>query len=216
VVAVVLLVAAALVGGGAWALVSDDDEPRAATQAQDDDTSTDAEENPPASTPDTTGTTEATTTSTAAPESDVPEGWTLYQDPAGGYTIAHPQGWQVESAGGPRIDIKDPETGSYLRIDWTATPGDDPVADWREQSGGFASRHQGYQEIQIAPYQYRDYNAGMWEFRYQDGGAQLHVANLGFVTGGRGYALYFQTQEGRWDQSQDIYDSFRASFQPAP
>ena len=43
----------------------------------------------------------------------------------------------------------------------------------------------------------------MWEFRYQDGGTVLHAGNLGFVTAGRGYALYFQTRGPNWNASQE-------------
>jgi tRNA A-37 threonylcarbamoyl transferase component Bud32 len=161
---------------------------------------------------------EGTTTTTAAEQEqaspDVPDGWTEYQHPAAGYTIAHPAGWQVEPSGGPRIDISDPESGSYLRIDWTDEPQPDPVADWRTQSEGFASRHEAYREIRIEPYEYRDYDAAVWEFTYRDDGADLHVANLGFVAGPRGYALYFQTPEDRWASSQETFTSFRETFRP--
>jgi hypothetical protein len=56
----------------------------------------------------------------------------------------------------------------------------------------------------------------MWEFRYQDGGTVLHAGNLGFVTAGRGYALYFQTREPNWNASQDTFARFREAFDPAP
>jgi eukaryotic-like serine/threonine-protein kinase len=118
----------------------------------------------------------------------------------------------VVPAGGPRVDFRDPATGVFLRVDWTATPGSDPVADWRNQSIGFAQRHPGYQEIAIAPATYRDYNAGLWEFRYGD--PPVHVANLGFVTGGKGYALYFSAPEDQWAASQPALDQFRQAFQP--
>lgn len=146
--------------------------------------------------------------------SNVPDGWALYEDDSAGYVIAYPEGWQIEPAGGPRVDFRDPDTGSYLRVDWTDQPKDDPVADWRAQAKDYASRHDGYQEIRIEPYDYRDYNAAIWEFRYRSGGSQLHVANLGFVTGDRGYALLFQTPESHWDGSQDIYATFRETFRP--
>jgi hypothetical protein len=152
--------------------------------------------------------------STAAPAAggNLPAGWVPYHDDAGGYSIGYPEGWQVVPAGGPRIDFRDPATGAFLRVDWTATPGSDPVADWRNQSVGFAQRHAGYQEIGIAPFTYRDYNAGLWEFRYGD--PQVHVANLGFVTGGKGYALYFSAPEDQWAASQPTLDQFRQAFQP--
>ncbi|HEY8527526.1 MAG TPA: serine/threonine-protein kinase [Acidimicrobiales bacterium] len=160
----------------------------------------------------TTTTTEATTTT----ESEtVPEGWTVYRDPAGAYRIAHPAGWQIQPADGNRTRIRDPETGSYLMIDWIDPARPDPVADWRAQAGGFAARHEAYQEIRIEPYRYRDYDAAIWEFRYRDEGVDLHVANLGFIVDGRGYALYFQTHEDQWAASQDIFAAFRQAFRPS-
>jgi hypothetical protein len=38
--------------------------------------------------------------------------------------------------------------------------------------------------------------------------------NLGFVTGGKGYALYFQTKAENWDASQATFDQIRQSFRP--
>jgi hypothetical protein len=147
-----------------------------------------------------------------APVTALPDGWVPYHDDTAGYSIGYPAGWQVVPAGGPRVDFRDPATGVFLRVDWTATPRDDPVADWRNQAVGFARRHPGYQEIGIAPATYRDYNAGLWEFRYGD--PQIHVANLGFVTGGKGYALYFSAPEDRWAASQPLQDQFRQVFRP--
>jgi hypothetical protein len=162
----------------------------------------------------TTATTGApTTTAPSAPTAAaLPDGWVPYHDDAAGYSIGYPAGWHVVPAGGPRVDFRDPATGAFLRVDWTATPLSDPVADWRNQSVGFAQRHAGYQEIGIAPFTYRDYNAALWEFRYGD--PQIHVANLGFVTGGKGYALYFSAPEDQWAASQPALDQFRQAFQP--
>jgi serine/threonine protein kinase len=173
-----------------------------------------------ASTTATTATTAAPTTTAAAEPSEaaageVPAGWRTYSDPRGGYTVAYPGSWQVEPAGGPRVDFRDPESGSYLRVDWTDQPKPDPVADWRTQSQGFAASHQGYEEITIAPEQYRDYNAARWEFIYTDGGARLHAVDLGFVVGDKAYALFFQTKEENWATSQDVFDQIRESFRPA-
>jgi hypothetical protein len=56
----------------------------------------------------------------------------------------------------------------------------------------------------------------VWEFTYSADGADLHVANLGFVADNRGYALYFQTREEDWESSQGIFEDFRTAFQPGP
>ena len=111
--------------------------------------------------------------------------------------------------------FREPGTGTYLMVDWTPTPGPDPVADWQSQSGNFAARHQGYRTVRIEHASYRDYNAAVWEFGYSERGANLHVANLGFVTGSRGYALYFQTHEENWAASQGTFRQFQQAFRPA-
>jgi eukaryotic-like serine/threonine-protein kinase len=161
----------------------------------------------------TTTTTAPPTTTTAAPA--VPAGWSTYTDPAGSYTIAHPPGWQVQATEGTRTRFREPGTGTYLMVDWTAAPRPDPVADWQSQSENFRAGHDNYRTVRIEKAQYRDYNAAVWEFAYRDGGADLHVANLGFVTGGRGYALYFQTHEENWASSQELFRQFQQAFRPA-
>ena len=133
----------------------------------------------------------ATTAPPAAAGATIPAGWSAYQDPSGRYSIAHPPGWSVVPRTDTITDFRDPATGSYLRVDWTDTPKDDPAQDWREQAVVFARNHANYQELGIEPTTYRDYNAAMWEFTYGSG-TTVHATNLGFVTGGRGYALLFQ------------------------
>jgi eukaryotic-like serine/threonine-protein kinase len=153
--------------------------------------------------------------SSAGPQ--VPNGWIVFADPEGAYSIAHPPGWEV--ALGSRahtVFIREPGTGTYLLVEWTPDPKPDPVADWEEQSKYFANRHEGYEQLRIEPFPYRDYNAAMWEFRYRAEGTVLHAGNLNIVTAGRAYALYFQTREQRWHASQDTFTQFRQAFNPAP
>jgi eukaryotic-like serine/threonine-protein kinase len=153
--------------------------------------------------------------STAGPQ--VPDGWIVFADPEGAYSIAHPPGWEVTPGSRAHtVFIREPGTGTYLLVEWTPDPKPDPVADWEEQSTYFANRHEGYEELRIEPFPYRDYNAAIWEFRYRAGGTVLHAGNLNLVTAGRAYALYFQTREQRWHASQDTFTGFRQEFNPAP
>jgi eukaryotic-like serine/threonine-protein kinase len=169
---------------------------------------------PPAS--DTTATTPAPSTTAPPPAvGAVPAGWTAYSDPSGRYSIAYPAGWSVVQVSGSITDFRDPATGSYLRLDWTDTPGADPAQAWRELAVGFARTHDNYQELGIGPTTYRDYNAAVWEFTYGSG-TTVHATNLGFVTGGRGYALLFQTPENIWSSSQGLSQQFRDAFRPVP
>jgi serine/threonine protein kinase len=177
----------------------------------------DDEPAPPATTaPSTTvpSTTEAPTT-TAPSAVGLPAGWVPFADPAGTYTIGLPPGWQVRPTDADnRIDLVDPATGSFLRIEWTASPGDDAAQAWRDLAASFASRDDSYQEIGIGPAEYRDYAAALWEFRHRSDGTLQHTGNLGFVTAGRGYALMLRTPEDLWDESQVVFDQFKQAFQP--
>jgi eukaryotic-like serine/threonine-protein kinase len=169
---------------------------------------------PPAS--ESTATTAAPTTTTpTAAAGAVPAGWTAYSDPSGRYSIAHPPGWSVVPVSSTITDFRDPATGSYLRVDWTDTPGADPAQAWRELAVGFARTHDNYRELGIGPTTYRDYDAAVWEFTYGSG-TTVHATNLGFVTGGRGYALLFQTPEDIWASSQGLNQQFRDAFRPVP
>jgi hypothetical protein len=183
-----------------------------------------AGDDPPATTaptpPEPTATAPTTTVpATTAPPTTagptIPAGWSAYQDPSGRYSIAHPPGWSVVPRTDTITDFRDPATGSYLRVDWTDTPKDDPAQDWREQAVFFARNHANYQELGIEPTTYRDYNAAMWEFTYGSG-TTVHATNLGFVTGGRGYALLFQAPEDIWASSQGLNQQFRDAFRPVP
>jgi tRNA A-37 threonylcarbamoyl transferase component Bud32 len=166
-------------------------------------------------TPGTTApsTTEAPTT-TATSGAGLPAGWAPFADPAGTYTIGLPPGWQVRPTGADnRIDLVDPATESFLRVEWTASPSADAAQAWRELAASFATRNDNYQEIGIGPAEYRDYDAALWEFRHGSDPV-LHTGNLGFVTAGRGYALMLRTSEDLWDESQVLFDQFKQAFQP--
>ena len=216
-----LLVAAALVlllGVAAVGALTGDDgggdtasPPSTAAQAEEPATT------PSTAEPDPTTTTTAPATTTTAPQAavGVPPGWTAYQDPSGRYRIGYPAGWEVAPVSEAITDFRDPATGAKLRVDWTDTPGADPAQAWRDLAVSFARAHANYEELGIAPTTYRDYNAALWEFRYGSG-PTVHAANLGFVTGGRGYALLFTAPEEQWAASQATSDQFRQAFQPVP
>ena len=144
----------------------------------------------------------------------VPAGWVPYRDPATGYTIVHPPGWQVERRSSTITDFRDPGSSTYLRVDWTDHPGPSAEAAWRALAASFAATHAGYAEIGIAPMQYKTFPAATWEFGYEQRGARLHAIDLGMVIGRYGFALNFQTDEQDWAASQPTFDAFKASFTP--
>ncbi|HYI46542.1 MAG TPA: serine/threonine-protein kinase [Actinomycetota bacterium] len=147
----------------------------------------------------------------------IPPSWVTYKQEAIGFTIAHPGGWQVEenSIDDSSIDFLDPDSSTYLRLDWTDTPGDSPAGAWRSLEQSFEAAHSGYSRIGITPTTFKGMDAATWEFTYVDGGVTLHAIDLGFVTsdGSYGFALNFQTLEEDWAASQPIFEQLKASFQ---
>jgi eukaryotic-like serine/threonine-protein kinase len=152
---------------------------------------------------------------TEQPDVTVPSNWTKYRDPGSGYRLAYPPTWDLIQDAANSIDFRDPDTGTYLRVQWTTTPGLSPVGAWEDQAQTFAASHSGYEEIRITPTTYRGHEAAVWEFIYTEDGARLHAADLGFVIGDEyGFALYFQTHEEDWTSSQDLFEQLKAAFRP--
>jgi hypothetical protein len=141
--------------------------------------------------------------------------WLTHTDDEVGFSLRHPPEWELvpDSVDADSIDFRDPASGTYLRVDWTDAPGDDPVAAWEEQAESFAASHAGYDEIRIEPTTYKGFDAAIWEFEYDEGGARLHALDLGFVTDEHGFALFFQTQADEWLGSQDLMQALQDSFQ---
>lgn len=144
----------------------------------------------------------------------LPEDWTTFTDDATGYSIAHPAEWEIVPGRGTAqsVDIVDPETNSYMRIDWTDSPGDSAVGAWEAQAEGFASSHDNYEEIRIEEVEFRGYDAAEWEYTYSSGDTTLHAINLGFVTGDYGFALNYQAPDDAWDGLRETFEQMQASF----
>ena len=149
-------------------------------------------------------------------ESPAPVAGGPYEDPTTGYRIEYPEGWDVQPID-TRTDFTDPETGSYLRIDYTETPGPDAVAAAEAQSDSFGASHDCYEELAMEPTSMSGSdNAVLWEYSYCEGGANLHAYNLQFVLPDEsyGFALNFQTHEEDWEASQGLWEAFKSSFVP--
>jgi eukaryotic-like serine/threonine-protein kinase len=146
------------------------------------------------------------------PESEVPEGWQVVEGET--YRVAIPPGWQERSAAGNLTDYVDPDTGAYLRVDWTDDPAADPVADWEANERGFAERQDDYERIRLEPAVYRGEDAALWEYTYRDGGADLHALNLNVLAGERAYALNLQAPADAWDDVGGLFPSVAGGFEP--
>lgn len=207
-------VVAALLAAAAFALTGSDNEGAVATSE-------------PTTTAGAAATTtaEVTTTTEEDEESDddeddkkstkgVPDDWVRHEVDVPGYSVAVPPEWEVRSLGDSRTDFVDPETGTYLRVDWTAEPGDSPEEAWRRQSESFGASKDNYREIDIESTKYKGYDAALWEYTYSEGGEDLHAYNLGFVTERYGFALNFQASESRWEDDEKMFDQLKAGFEP--
>ena len=137
--------------------------------------------------------------------------WTPYTDPQTGFTISYPKDWSVRTDG-TLTDFRDPATGAYLRVDHVQPPKPSPEGAWEEYEPTFAAENAGYRRIRIEPTTYAGYRAALWEFTYTAGGADLHVANLGFITPRYGFALYWQTRAAGWERLQPLFQAFKDSF----
>ena len=151
----------------------------------------------------------------AAAASGVPADWQTFGIGDTGGTVAYPSDWTTIQRSATATDLTDPAGDRYLRVDYTNSPGDDAVADWQRQSESFGQSKQDYREIRIEPVDFRGHEAALWEYTYSEGGARLHAYNLAVVAGGHGYALNFQTHESQWANSQELWEQFKSSFQPA-
>jgi hypothetical protein len=150
---------------------------------------------------------------TASPTAgtSTPSGWVGYTDPATGFVIAHPRGWSVV-ADGTRTDLRDPASGTYLRVDHREPPGASAVGAWQDQEKSFMVQYPGYRRVQLVPTTFSGFPGALWEFTYPAGGAALHAADLGFITGRYGFALYFQTRDADWQRLQPVFENFKRSF----
>lgn len=147
-----------------------------------------------------------------ATDAEVPEDWVEFAPDHAPYRLRHPPDWEIERVNETLTDIRDPQTGTYLRLDWVDERRD-PVGAWEQLEPSFASRQSGYERIGITPTTFKGDRAALWEYRYESGGAQLHAYNLGVNHDDHGFALNLQAREGNWEQAQDLWAQFLSSYE---
>jgi eukaryotic-like serine/threonine-protein kinase len=150
---------------------------------------------------------------TDVPEAEVPEDWQVVDGPA--YRVAVPSDWEVTPGEGRLVDHRDPDSSTYLRVDWTPDPRPDPVANWEELSASLASRFDDYREVQLSEVTFRGRPAALLEYTYSAGGAELRAYNLNILAGDRAYALNLQSTAQDWDQVEPQFASMVGGFQPS-
>ena len=107
--------------------------------------------------------------------------------------------------------MRDPASGTYLRVDHRQPPGASAIGAWQDQEKSFKAQYAGYRRLQLAATTFDGFPGALWEFTYP-AGSLLHAADLGFITGRYGFALYFQTTDSNWQRLQPLFESFKQSF----
>ncbi|MET9351464.1 serine/threonine-protein kinase [Streptomyces sp. NPDC006617] len=131
-----------------------------------------------------------------------------------GYRIGLPEGWKFASKGSSGDRFTGPR-GQKLLVAWTATPKDDPVADWKSQEQYMVRSN--YQKVRIEKVGYRGWNAADWEFTYTDGGTKYRTIDRGFVVNDhQGYALMYTAKAADWgdDLRRDTWRTLSKTFEP--
>ncbi|MCT9007027.1 serine/threonine-protein kinase [Streptomyces rhizosphaerihabitans] len=131
-----------------------------------------------------------------------------------GFSIGLPKGWKFQSQDAAGARFAGPD-GQKLLVGWTATPKDDPVADWKNQER-YMTRSQ-YAKVRIEKVEYRSWNTADWEFTYVDGGTKYRSIDRGFVVNShQGYALMYTAKASAWDSAlrKSTWATLTETFQP--
>jgi hypothetical protein len=142
----------------------------------------------------------------------VPADWVVHDPQDQPYSVAHPPGWEVVRRSATLTDVRDPDTGTYLRLDWVDERRNS-VRAWERQEESFAARHSAYRRLRLRRTTYRGDRAALWEYRYRDGGAALHAYNLGVNRGGNGFALNLQARQANFAEARRLWPYFLASYE---
>lgn len=163
----------------------------------------------------------ASASPTAAATSSPPSGFVLQpgwrmRDDGTGFAVPVPATWRFSRDDDGRPLWRDPKTGTFLLIDQTRQPKDDPVQDWLANEAARRDGYRDYERIRIEAVDYYD-RAADWEFTYTGGsGTRLHVLNRGFVTApDQAYSIYWSTRADRWAAELPRLQVVIAGFRPA-
>jgi hypothetical protein len=142
---------------------------------------------------------------------DVPSNWITYHHPTVDFGTSYPPGWTVREEG-QVVTIRDPATGTQLRIDYKQPPGADPQETWTTLESSFSSQHPDYRRLQLNPASYLGHTAALWEFTYAEGKVPVHAVDLGFLTKQYRFALFFEAPADSWQNMLPTFRGFLSSF----
>ncbi len=135
-----------------------------------------------------------------------------------GFSIGVPQGWQISHVG-HYVYITDPaNSGIFLLIDQSDQPKADPLADWEQQQANRESSYPDYHLILLTAVSYpQAEKAADWEFTFDRNGIGVHILNRNILANAKhAYALYWSTPESDWGTDYRYFQTFAATFHPAP
>lgn len=155
----------------------------------------------------------ATTVSPTTQAAVVPPGWAVHTDPATGYQVAVPPGWEVASDGGPRTELRDKSSPTFLRIDTQQDPQADPLTLEQQASQAHAGERRGYQPARLEQAQFKGLPAALLEFTYQDG-ETWHALELGVRSPRHHVAMAIYARDRDWGSGWALFEAFKASFVP--
>jgi hypothetical protein len=144
--------------------------------------------------------------------------FTRYTDPRDGFSLITPSGWRPVRRD-TRVDIDDPGSTRFLRIDTSDTPLADPYQNWVDYERQFRQGKSGYRLVGIRRVpDYRPsegWSTADWEFVL--GGTHVLDRNIR-VSSARAHAIYWSTPDSQWSAaaSRQILDLAERSFVPAP
>ncbi|MEV0203427.1 serine/threonine-protein kinase [Nonomuraea sp. NPDC050691] len=148
----------------------------------------------------------------------VPDGWRVYRDGAGGFSIAVPAGWKVtRSSERASVTVRGPGSPGAFRVEWTMPEGvwRGPAQHWKSLEKEITDRAEfpGYRRIGIEPATFLGRPAADWEYTWRRDGTLLHVLNRGFrPAAGPPFALYWEAPDSRWSRDRRYFDMFVGSF----
>ncbi len=135
-----------------------------------------------------------------------------------GFSIGVPRGWQI-SHDGHYVYIRDPaNAGIFLLIDQSDHPQPNPLADWQQQAANRHSSYPDYRLIRLKSVHYTQAEkAADWEFTYDRNGVPVHILNRNVLANAdHAYALYWSTPASDWTTDYHYFQTFAATFRPAP
>jgi serine/threonine protein kinase len=141
----------------------------------------------------------------------VPSAWEGYRNSEIGFGISYPPSWTLREDASS-VTIREPTTGTQLRIDYTSPPGQDPEQTFTSEERTFPTQHPDYHRLQLSPANYLGHVAALWEFTYTDGNIAAHAVNLTVLTKHHRVTLSFEAPAASWDTMLPVFHGFLSSF----